>query len=465
MADNTSTDGILIRAQNGDVIRYDDTGLILRLSDTVLADIALRLGGNLSPAAPPVSVPRLDAHAYLPDVDAWGVSLHGDWLYFTANLAGVAGPCGYRRRVTGGDIIADAPGPIQVILGMGGARAALGSTAKPNYPYHILAPADDIGAVGHAGVEDAIQTPDLEHLRDLTHEALVADMLLQDRVTKTQALPLFVTRVETDTSATATDLATGPAMTNLEIAVRNAMQAASSMGKQADITAICLDYTFEDQSGSAAAYRDGMTAVMDGLRDHLKALGHPAPTFVTRFEGGTPAMQDDAIIEGQWDLAWNHADHRFIQSAPSYMFDYDTFDRPTDAARADMAAMTAAAITTDNWHCPTFMLAECISGTHSIRVTAKAMQPLVLDLKLGCTALAGFSLIGNDNAPQITGVAVDPNDPKALIFTCDTAPTGDLHLGYAVKDTLIGGVRDDWMTDGGLHRWALPCLLPVTGTA
>ncbi len=37
------SEGVIIRAENGDVIRYDETGLILRLSDKVVADIAARL--------------------------------------------------------------------------------------------------------------------------------------------------------------------------------------------------------------------------------------------------------------------------------------------------------------------------------------------------------------------------------------------------------------------------------------
>ena len=44
MGDETiPSGGVIIRAENGDVIRYDETGLILRLSDRVIADIAARL--------------------------------------------------------------------------------------------------------------------------------------------------------------------------------------------------------------------------------------------------------------------------------------------------------------------------------------------------------------------------------------------------------------------------------------
>ncbi|MFC0811276.1 hypothetical protein ACFHYO_03990, partial [Paracoccus panacisoli] len=36
--------GVLVRARNGDLIRYDATGVTLRLSDRVIEDIRQRLG-------------------------------------------------------------------------------------------------------------------------------------------------------------------------------------------------------------------------------------------------------------------------------------------------------------------------------------------------------------------------------------------------------------------------------------
>lgn len=50
-------EGVIIRAENGDVIRYDATGLVLRLSDKVIADIAARLElalPGVAADAPPV---------------------------------------------------------------------------------------------------------------------------------------------------------------------------------------------------------------------------------------------------------------------------------------------------------------------------------------------------------------------------------------------------------------------------
>ena len=85
MPDSIPTQGVIIRAENGDVIRYDETGLILRLSDKVIADIAARL--KLTPQA--VTAAPVDAIPDLPDgIDLWSPRRIGDWLHFQANLPG-----------------------------------------------------------------------------------------------------------------------------------------------------------------------------------------------------------------------------------------------------------------------------------------------------------------------------------------------------------------------------------------
>lgn len=479
--DQSTTDvqdnGVVIRASNGDVIRYDDTGLVLRLSDKVLADIALRLGTQPSSMRPddiaPTTAPaalqpgdRLDPHDFFPGVEAWGLSISGDWIYFTADLPGKQGVRGYRRPMDGGHIIADAPGPVCGIFGLGGARAALATTRPSHYPHHIMAPADDIGAVGHAGIEDASETDQLDPLREVTHEALVAETLLAGRIADHASLSLCVTRVETDAAATTADLATGVAQKNLVQAARNMAAAARSLGKPAQLLAITLDYTFEDQSGDAAAWRDGMLAVMENTERDLVQLGFHNPRFIARFDSGTDTANAPHVIQGQWDLGWNHGDHNFTFSAPSYMFHYDAYDRPTDDARQDMADMTAAALADPDWHCPTILLAERDLDTPTlIRVTAKAMDDLVLPPREDPTA--GFCLLGTDAPVQITDVRLDPDDTKRLILTCDTTPTGDgVHLGYAYGGPQVGHLRDTWEQIGTtgrvLHRWALPCHLPLT---
>ena len=475
--------GVVVRAANGDVIRYDPSGLVMRLSDKVIADIAERMGaarggaGATTAGATPAPT-RADPHELLEGIDAWDLRIEGDWLVFTARLPGRQGVRTYRRPLDGGDIIADAPGPLFGILGIGGPRAALATGRRCDFPHHVLAPADDIGAVGHAGVERAGATGSLEALREMTHEALVAETLLSWQLEKFEALPLFLTRVETDSSAMSADLGQGTAFDNLMIAASNLALAAASLGKKPSILAICLDFALEDRSGSATAYRDGMLALMARIEAELAKLGFLKPLFLARFESGSAEITTSAAIEGQWELAWNHGDHHLICSAPGYMFAQDEFDRPTDAARHEMAEMTAAAASArDGWRCPTFHLAEREPDGQAIRVIAQAMGDLVIDAEdpLGAGKTAGFRLIGATNGARITSVSVAPDDAKALLIACDKRPEGgDLKIAYAYGadprpgsfPANCGAVRDDWelpsATGRVLHRWALPAILPVT---
>ena len=221
----TSTEGVIIRAENGDVIRYDETGLVLRLSDKVISDIAARL--ELKPqAAGTEALPLPD----LPEgIDLWAPRRKGDWLFFQANLPGADSARGYRRHVDGGAVIAEARGSLLAVLGIGGARAGLGSPGPARFRWHVLAPADDIGAVGQGGEGEAVATDALEPLRELTVEALVADELLARRRAAFQPLPLMVVRAETDMAATAHELGTGKAVANLDQAFFNLKAAAARL--------------------------------------------------------------------------------------------------------------------------------------------------------------------------------------------------------------------------------------------
>ena len=69
--------GVIVRAQNGDVIRYDPSGLVMRLSDRVIADIALRLGQGGAARAEPeraAAPTAADPDTLLDGIDAWGVT-------------------------------------------------------------------------------------------------------------------------------------------------------------------------------------------------------------------------------------------------------------------------------------------------------------------------------------------------------------------------------------------------------
>ena len=478
MADKPDSDddlipghGVVVRAANGDVIRYDPSGLVMRLSDKVIDDIALRLGAAMpasrAPAgAPDAPVAEIDADDLLDTIDAWDVRQKGQWLHFTARLAGAQGVRGFRRHLDGGTVLGDGPGPVLGILGLGGPRAALASAGAPAFPHHVVAPQDDIGAVGHAGVDKAVETDRLEGLRERTHEALVADTILGWQMEKFAPLPLIFARVETDGSASAGALAAGRAVENLLVAAGNLKSAAARMGKRAKLLAVCLDFALEDLSGDATAYRDGMLATMQRIGDGLWSLGYDKPLFVARFEAGLTGPGAEAVLAGQWELAWNHGDHRLIHSAPSYMFTLDRYDRPTEEARIQMAEMTAAALSAGaDWRCPTLFLAEREPGDgRSLRVTLQAEGDLVLE-PAGTTH--GFALL-NAGSATIETITIAPDDPQALLIRCSARPEGtDLRLAYAAGGP--GGVRDGWSlasaTGATLHRWALPAILPVTDGA
>ncbi|MGB4907294.1 MAG: hypothetical protein WBP15_02025, partial [Tabrizicola sp.] len=110
----TPTEGVILRAENGDVIRYDETGLVLRLSDKVIADIAARLElkPSVSLAAEALPLPDLPD-----DIDLWAPRREGDWVFFQANLPGADSARGYRRHVSGGAVLAEARGPLLAVLG------------------------------------------------------------------------------------------------------------------------------------------------------------------------------------------------------------------------------------------------------------------------------------------------------------------------------------------------------------
>lgn len=469
--------GVILRAANGDVIGYDQTGLILRLSDKVVTDLAERLSLSTTGAG----AGETGTATPLPDdIDAWNIRAEGDWVLFDANLPGAHGPRGFRRHRTGGAIVAQARGPLQGILGIGGARAALANPGTGDFPWHVLAPADDIGAVGHSGIGLAAETPFLEPLREQTHEALLAAALLADRSAGHKALPLFLVRAETDNAASAAELGRGRAVENVERAMGNLVAAGAMLGTGARVLAITLDYCLEDISGDATGYRGGMLALMAQLTARLNDLGLPAPRYLATFDCGTHKITEGPALDGQWELSWNHADHALTFAAPGYMFALDDTGRLTEAGRRAKAAMGAAALTAldagQEWFCPTIQLAERAGA--DIRLTCKSIDKLVIDKAdpFDAGKTAGFRLDGAANGARITGVAVDPVDPRCLILTCSKRPEGrDLAMAYAAGADAWNGpwpanrgaLRDVWRAPGPdgqpLHRWALPARLKVTG--
>lgn len=467
--------GVIIRAENGDVIGWDETGLTLHLSDRVIADIAARLD------LPAVSAPTIAADfvALDDDIDAWGAHMRGDFLHFTANLVGADGTRGYMRHKDDSVILAESHLPLMGIFGLGGARAQLGQPLPTRFPYHLFAPADDIGAAGMGGEGEAAATPNLLPLRELTHEALLAETLLTLRKAAGAGLPLFVLRSETDMAASAGELGQGLAMANLQQALHNHAAAAARLGRAAKVAAICLDYCLEDIAGDGAAYRDGIIAVMAQITRALGRVGAPRPIFLAGFDCGTQTITTGAALEGQWDLSWNHGDHPLVCTGPTYAYAIDDTGRLTDTGRRTKAELSAQALLATeagaNWHCPTIQLAERAGS--DIRLTCAAMEGLVIDKDNPFDAgpMAGFRLDGVTNKARITKVEVDPKDKRAVILRCSSRPEGAVFVAYAhgaaprkgAHDypANAGALRDGWQGQGShgpLHRWALPARLRLT---
>ncbi|MEE9428193.1 MAG: hypothetical protein V3V25_08610 [Paracoccaceae bacterium] len=505
--------GVLISAPNGDVIQYDDSGLVFRLSDKVIRDIAQRLKA-LQPdhvtTARPDAEKKCDSQQQillkdaeiLGDLDAWHVIQEGDWLMFQANLADGNGPRGYRRPVGGGDVIADAPGAVLGMLSIGGPRRAVGVDGVNDFRYHIVAPNDDIGSAGLAGSALAEIGTGFSNLREQTRDSLIAQAVLHGRFSANRALPLIMVRCEVDQSVSADALAKGIAFDNFMVAAETLANVAKTMGKPPRILAVGLDYCIEDTTSTGTKYRDGIYGLMRKIELGLGKLGYKKPCFVSLFECGGLKSDAGCHTQEQWELATNPAGFDLIYSAPGYMFEQTTYGRPTAAALGQMAEMDGYAIEAclevprneeeisagvGQWCCPSFLLAEWDRSakgkdTHTIRVTANALTGLIIDQApdFGNSELAGFTLENVENGARFVALRVCPDNPLDILLDCDIAPEGDnIRLHYACgqkaksedMDDQVGFphnrgcVRDSWQADSAdgrrLYRWALPCILPV----
>jgi hypothetical protein len=465
-------EGVLIRAENGDVITFDATGLTLRLSETVLADLRARLGlGALA-----------DPAAALGDIDAWNLRRAGDYHLFTARLDPALGPRDYLKPVAGGDVIAAAPGPLLGLLGFGGARRAGFNPGRPAFPHHVLAPGDDVGGVGLEATARAEPTAALQNLRVSTRESLIADRLLAARLAAGQALPLHFVRAETSEAHRTAELAEGTGYANLLAAADSLVRAAASLGKTPKLLAVGLDWGLEDTASDAETHLAALRALLARIEADMARRALRAPPFLMIFESGTERVSDAPAIRAQWRLAWDAAPHRVIFAAPGYAFPQAGFGRPTEAARAAMAEIEALALAAHlaraPWACPLPLLAEAEGAR--IRVTLAAMGPLVLDPAdpLGAGPAAGFRVTDRTGEVPVTAAVIDPADDRAVIVTCARPPGEGAELAYAVGHPPAddgypanrGALREDWEAEGAtalpktgrkLHRWALPAVLPV----
>lgn len=480
-----ASSGTILRAANGDILRFDSTGMVMVLSDSVIEDIASRLPRANATAA--LQNPWIDPEV-LGNIDAWDLRRDGEWLLFHANLDGKQGPRLFRRlaKATSAEsepsVFADGAGPLCGILSLGGARRAEGFADPLSFPWHVLAPADEIGAAGLSGTEQAIEQDTLQRLPEMTRDAAIADLIVEKQHHDHRALNLFVTRAETDTSATIADLASGVAHSNFLTAIRSLKAAAAKLDRQAVLYSIGLEFTLEDVESDAETYRNGVFDLVTQLTAEIAKMELHCPPFLAQFDCGTHELNDHPILRAQWDLAWQGASHGLYFTAPSYMFLQDRYGRPDSQATWQMAEMDACALAQlqqdQDWFCPIFLLAEREPDPSQIRVKARSQTDLVIDSSdpFGAGSGHGFSLCGADNAPTLTSVAIAGDDPQDLILTFDVAPIGEkLEVLYAFGQSnkraeldypsACGALRDDWAfqskTGATLHRWALPAALPV----
>lgn len=434
--------GVLIRAKNGVVIGYDRTGLILNLSDRTVDDLRARIG---APAAAYVD-PRV-----LGDIDAWNVVEAEGWYLFDAMLPPYPHPRRFRRRVTGGDILADAPGPVLAMLSLGGARRAGANPGRSAFPAHVLAPGDDIGAVGLFGIEAASLCDTLQQVPEQSIDALAGAALLRRRQAEGRALPLVVTRAESDASASIAELTEGPAMANLLTALDTAMSAAATMGRELRFASLALDFAAEDVISPPEAYVAGVYRLVGKIQAAAEARGLRPPPILLRGD------ETGARLCEQHQLALFPAGHDIRITAPGRAFAWDAAQRPTEAARRAMAETEAAAVAAHldqtPWACPVLLLAER-EGPRRIRITCAADTPL--DLAEGPH---GFAIEGAD----IADVALSEDDDRAVIVSLtDDLPDATLTMTYGAATR--GALRDAFAEDtpeGPLHRWALPAQIQV----
>ena len=449
------TGNVLLRARNGDVIRFDDSGLILKLSDQVVDDLRHRL---FTPIDPDV----------LGDLDAWNLRVQGDWIFFDANMPGSNGPRGYRRPVAGGAVLAETPGPVLGILSLGGSRRTRAIPGPGEYPYHVVSPEDDIGAVGMAGIEAATETSRSEGLREQTQDALLAAEMLRLRQACGRGLPLILVRCETDRSASLEALGAGRAFENLMRAAENLKALALTLNKSAKIAALSVDFALEDIGTPEPEFVPAMRALLEKLATSFWDLDlRPVPALMV-FDTSAACPGRDRR-QAQWDLAVYGNEMGPVFTLPSFAIETDETLRPTEAgmrlrARTEAAALLEMGAGRD-WHCPRFLLAEW-EDAQFIRVRSDAQAPLMFDkqdpFKSGTNH--GVQIEGPDGLLAIQSVSVDPEEPRDLLIQLEkkAAHTG-LMFSYAWETP--GAIRDSWSSPDApdVKRWALPARLKVSG--
>ncbi|MFC0341556.1 hypothetical protein [Paracoccus niistensis] len=469
----------LIAAENGPVIEADDTGLVLRLSDRVIRDIARRIGLPAAapdpvPAQPPSAAPeRLDA-ALLGDIDAWDLQREGEWLHFLAYRPGPQGARRYRRHASGGGIIAETPGPVLGLLSLGAGRRMTTFGGTPDFPHHVVA----------CHVPDEGEPDHLVHgWRNRGADTLLADALLALRHQAHRALPLIVA-LPVLLPPGPLPPADHPSVGAAEDQLRRLAKLASALEKPARLLAVGIEIGHDQAPTDAAGFHAEALGWLDLIAARIPSRDLGQPRFLMVADCGPWWAHDPernrAAIEGQHRLFLRPGLHDVTPVAPSYMFAQDDLGQPTPEAMAERAALEAAALDSllrrQPWTCPLLCLAEREGRT--VRAVFKADRPLVIDPAdpFGAGPGAGFALAGT--TAGIAGVEIAPDDPQSVLIHLDgpLEPEGgaEPRLDYAVggpargrgtaHPAACGALRDEWALDRGgrtLRRWALPGSLVI----
>lgn len=472
----------LIAAENGPVIEADDTGLVLRLSDRVIRDIARRIGLPAAPEASPeaahaqpasATVQRLDA-ALLGDIDAWDLQREGEWLRFLAHRPGPQGARRYRRHASGGGIIAETPGPILGLLSLGAGRRMTTFGGTPDFPHHVMA--------CHVPDEGEPDHP-VHGWRNRGADTMLADALLALRHRAHRALPLIVA-LPVLLPPGPLPTADHPSVAAAEDQLRRLTRLASALDKPARLLAVGVEIGHDQAPTDAARFHAEALGWLNLIAARIAPGELGRPRFLMVADGGPWWAHDPArnraAIEGQHRLFLRPGLHDVTPVAPSYMFAQDDLGQPTPEAMAERAMIEAAALETllrrQPWICPLMCLAEREDRT--VRAVFKAAGPLVINPAdpFGAGPAAGFALAGT--TAGIAGVEIAPDDPQSVLIHLDgplepeggTEPRLDYAVGGpprgrgAAHPPACGALRDDWSLDHGgrvLRRWALPGSLVI----
>lgn len=473
---------ILLSAENGPVLAADETGLVMRLSDRVVADIAQRIGAALPPASPaalPAGDPAgpapttLDA-AILGDIDAWDVMPDDEWLRFSARLPGAEGPRRYLRHASGPAILAETPGPVLGLFSLSGGRRFNAPSALPEFPYHLanISPQDDEG--------------EAQRLFDNLHHSGInvytACASLRRRHDACRALPLFATasallppgRFGADTDLTA-----------LRLSLHRFAALAAARGKPARIAAIAVEIGSDHVADGmdAGGFHAAGLSLLDAVNAAAVEAGFAPPRFLLTLDcggwWGTPASRARIAAEGFGLLALRPGSHEVTIAGATAGLDQDRLGQPTAGAIARQAELESRALEAvmarGEFTAPLLCLAER-EDAGVLRAVFKSGAPLVIDPgdPMQAGPAAGFAISGGPAAPDIATVEIHPQDDRAIRITLDGELPADREwrLDYAMphgpgagRPGWNGALRDEWRAvpgDGAeTCRWAIPASLVI----